>query len=137
MFDGGNTDIQEIAELAEDMAKSNKLSLIGIDAYGAVELAEALQPCRVEVVCVPQGWRLAPAIAWVERRLADGSIKHHGSSLLRMNVGNAVVTKMGNARSISKATAVGSGKIDGVAALLNASSACIARAAKPEPNISF
>lgn len=133
VFTGGNADILAIAELAEDLGQSGKLSMVGIDAFGAVELAEALQPCRAEVVSVPQGWRLSPAIAWVERRLAAGTIKHHGSGLLRLNIANSVVTKAGNARSISKATAVGSGKIDGVAALLNASAACLARAAKPEP----
>jgi phage terminase large subunit-like protein len=132
VFDGGSGDIRAIAELANELAETKKLSLIGIDAYGAAELAEALQHCGVEVVSVPQGWRIAPAISWIERRLADGTLRHHGSRLLRLNVGNAVVSKVGNARSISKATAVGSGKIDGVAALLNATAACIAREAKPE-----
>jgi phage terminase large subunit-like protein len=132
VFDNGSGDIQAIGELARELAETKKLSLIGIDAYGAAELAEALQPCGVEVVSVPQGWRIAPAISWIERRLADGTLRHHGSRLLRLNVGNAVVSKVGNARSISKATAVGSGKIDGVAALLNATAACIAREAKPE-----
>jgi phage terminase large subunit-like protein len=133
VFDGGAADIKGIAELAQELAETNKLSMIGIDAYGAAELAEALQPCRAEVVSVPQGWRLSSAISWVERRLAEGTLKHHGSRLLRLNVGNAVVTKVGNARSINKATAIGSGKIDGVAALLNAAAVCLARAVKREP----
>ena len=83
---------------------------------GATEMASALAPCGVEVVSVPQGWKLTPAISWIERRLAEGKLKHHGSQLLRLNVANAVIAHVGNARSISKATTVGKGKIDGVAA---------------------
>ena len=40
--------------------------------------------------------------------------------MLRWNVGNVVVERRGNAVSIGKATVVGAGKIDGVAATLTA-----------------
>jgi phage terminase large subunit-like protein len=80
----------------------------------------------VEVQGVPQGWRLTPAISWVERRIAGSSLRHNGGRLLRWNIGNAVITRQGNAVSISKATAVGAGKIDGVAAMLNAVAAHLA-----------
>jgi phage terminase large subunit-like protein len=58
-----------------------------------------------------------------------------GIGLLRWNVANAVLTRAGNAPSISKATAVGSSKIDGVAALLNAAAACVSRADQDKPSI--
>jgi hypothetical protein len=45
------------------------------------------------------------------------------------------VTRRGNALSISKETAVGAGKIDGVAAMLNAAAACLAKAAMDVPSV--
>jgi phage terminase large subunit-like protein len=126
LFEGGDGDIEEIATIMQRVADTGDLALIGIDAFGAAGLAEALAPTNVEVATVPQGWRLTPSLSWVERQLAEDALMHSGSSLLRWNMGNAVVTRVGNARSITKATAVGAGKIDGVAALLNAAAACLA-----------
>jgi phage terminase large subunit-like protein len=120
LFDGGGGDIEGIAEIASAVAATGNLAAIGIDSYGAAEMAEAVKGFGVEVVAVPQSWKLTPAITWIERRLADGFLSHCGSSLLRWNVGNAVVERRGNAVSISKATIVGAGKIDGLAATLTA-----------------
>lgn len=120
VFDDGGGDIDAVAKLVKQVAASGKLRLIGLDSYGAAGMAEALEPTGIEVVGVPQGWKLTPAIAWIERLIADTAFVHHGSGLLRWNTGNVVVTRHGNGRSISKATAVGSGKIDGIAALLHA-----------------
>lgn len=128
VFAGGAGDIAGFAEVVNLAAASGNLSLIGIDSYGATELGEAFADCGVEVQAVPQGWRLTPAISWVERRFADGAFRHNGAAIMRWNVGNATVTRQGNATSISKATAVESGKIDGVSALLNAVAACLAGA---------
>jgi phage terminase large subunit-like protein len=123
IFDGGSGDVEGIAEVVATVAKTGKLIAIGIDSYGAVEMAEALQAAigtsgAVEIVSVPQSWKLTPAVFWCERRLADGLLSHSGSTLLRWNMGNVVVTRRGNAVTISKATVVGAGKIDGVAAIL-------------------
>jgi phage terminase large subunit-like protein len=132
LFDGGNGDVEEIATIMQRVAESGKLRLIGIDAFGAPGMEKALAPTGIEVATVPQGWRLTPSLSWVERQLAENALTHSGSSLMRWNMGNAVVTRVGNARSVSKATAVGSGKIDGVAALLNAIAACLAAPAPTE-----
>jgi phage terminase large subunit-like protein len=130
IFDGGAGDVAGFVEVVDLASASGKLSLIGIDAYGATELGEAFANCGVEVQAVPQGWRLTPAISWIERRLADGALRHSGAALTRWNIGNAVVTRQGNATSISKATAVGAGKIYGVVSLLNAVAAYLVQAAK-------
>lgn len=130
IFDGGAGDVAGFAEVVDLAAASGKLSLIGIDAYGANELGDAFADCGAEVQAVPQGWRLTPAISWIERRLADGNFRHNGAAVMRWNVGNAVVTRQGNAISISKATAVGAGKIDGVASLLNAVAASLSQAGR-------
>jgi phage terminase large subunit-like protein len=133
LFDGGAADIDAIVEVAERCAKSGELRIIGIDSYGATELAAGLAGCGAEVVSVPQSWKLTPAITWIERRIADGRLRHSGAALLRWNIGNVVMTRQGNAVSISKAWVVGAGKIDGVAAMLNAVAACIS---DPEEEVS-
>ncbi len=132
LFDGGAADIAAVAEIARKAGRGN-LSLIAIDSYGATELAESLNDCGAPVEGVPQGWKLTPAIGWIERRLADQTLKHNGTGILRWNVHNCVVTRSGNAVAISKSASVGPGKIDGVAALLNAVAACLASAEKDVP----
>ena len=135
LVDDGGADIAAMKEIIRQAAATGKLSLVGIDAYGAADMTAAVQACEAEVESVPQGWKLTPAITFVERRLVSGTFKHSGSKLMRWNVGNAVVTRHGNALAISKATAVGSGKIDGVAALLNAVGACISRSDADRPSV--
>jgi phage terminase large subunit-like protein len=133
IFEGGGGDVTGFADVIRIAAASGKLRLIGIDAYGATELGQAFAEFDIEVQAVPQGWRLTPCLSWVERRLADDLLRHDASPILRWNVGNAVVTRSGNAVSISKATVVGVGKIDGVAALLNAVAACLASPESDSP----
>ena len=137
MFDGGGGDIDGIAEIVRTVAATNKLLTIGIDSYGAAGMVEALQDCGVEMVSVPQSWKLTPAITWCERRLADGVLSHCGSTMLRWNVSNAVVERRGNAVSISKAVIVGPGKIDGLAATLTAIAAFLDAAAEPGVQLFF
>ena len=132
MFDGGGGDIDGIAEITEIVAATGKLIAIGIDSYGASEMAEAVKGHGAEVVSVPQSWKLTPAVTWIERRLADGVLSHSGSTLLRWNMGNVVVERRGNAMSISKATIVGPGKIDGIAAMLTGVAAFIDAVAKTD-----
>jgi phage terminase large subunit-like protein len=135
IFSSGSGDVAGIAEVVSTVAASGKLLAIGIDSYGAAGMAEALQAAigstGVEIVSVPQSWKLTPAITWVERRLADGLLSHSGSTLTRWNIGNVTVTRRGNAVSISKDTIVGSGKIDGVAAILTGVAAYLDAVAKP------
>ena len=92
---------------------AGKLKLIGIDSYGATGLSAAFADCGAEVMTVPQGWKLTPAITWIERTLADDNLRHSGTTVMRWNVGNVVVSRRGNGFEIGKATVVGSGKIDG------------------------
>lgn len=120
IFDGGNADIVGFGEIAKTVATSRKLIGIGIDSYGASDVSGAVSGHGAEVVAVPQSWKLTPAITFYERRLAAGTLRHCGSTMLSWNVANAVVERRGNAKSISKATIVGPGKIDGLAASLTA-----------------
>jgi phage terminase large subunit-like protein len=100
-FEGGGGDIAGFIELANYLAATGKLQLIGIDSYGATELGQAFADCGVEVQGVPQGWKLTPALIWVERRLAEGKLKHHDSPVLNWNIHNATIVRSGNSLSIS------------------------------------
>lgn len=131
IFDGGDADIHGFGDVAKIVAASRKLVGIGIDSYGASDVAGAVGGHGVEVVAVPQSWKLTPAITWYERRMAAGTLRHCGSAMLSWNVGNAVVERRGNAKSISKATIVGPGKIDGLAAALTAAAVLLEKAAEP------
>lgn len=131
IFDGGDADIEGFGGIVETVAESGKLIGIGIDSYGASDVATTVGRHGVEVVAVPQSWKLTPAITFFERRLAAGTFRHCGAAMLLWNVGNAVVERRGNAKSISKATIVGPGKIDGLAASLTAAAVLLEKGAEP------
>lgn len=133
IYPDGSSDLEAIVDVVRRVIQL--LSIVGIDSYGAPGLAERLYEIGAEVEGVPQSWKLTPAIAWLERMLADGALRHHGSALLRWNVGNAVLERRGNAVSISKATAVGAGKIDGLASTLTAAAVLLSRAEKDIPSV--
>ena len=123
-------DVPEMADVAAVAYASGKLSLIGIDSYCSPSLVKGLYDAGIPedlVQSVKQGGHLQPAIFFVEEELAKGTLKHNGSALMRLNIFNAVLTKRVNSVSISKSSAVGSDKIDGVAALLNAATAHLAK----------
>jgi phage terminase large subunit-like protein len=111
LFNDGKGDVAAFQEVVGTAAATGKLGLIGIDACGATELTAAFVDFGVEVASVPQGRKLTPAITWIERRLTDDAFRHNGTKLMRWNIGNTVITGQGNVVSISKATAVGAGKI--------------------------
>ena len=132
IFDGGDADIEGFGEVVKTVAaRPGKLVGVGIDSYGASDVAATVGEYGVEVIAVPQSWKLTPAITFYERRLAAGTFRHSGSSMLAWNVGNAVIERRGNAKSISKATIVGPGKIDGLAASLTAAAVLLEKAASP------
>jgi phage terminase large subunit-like protein len=133
IFEGGIGDLLGITQAVKMVADTGKLSMIGIDSFGAPGLVEALSPLGAEISAVAQNYTLTPAIAQVPRLIAEGALKHSGSRLLRWNIGNSVVTRHGNSFHLSKATAVGAAKVDGAAALLNAVAVCLARAEEDQP----
>jgi phage terminase large subunit-like protein len=119
VFQGGLGDIDGFVEIIRILSESGKLRRIGVDNYAVVAQQHAFEDLG-EVVGVAQGWKLTPSITFVERSLASDTIRHSGTSILHWNILNAVATRHGNGVSITKETAVGGGKVDGVMALLNA-----------------
>lgn len=115
-------DIDEIVEIASVIHESGLLDKVGVDAVGIGAVVDALMELGIEqerIVAIPQGWRLAGAIKTVERKLAEGALRHDGSPLMAWCVGNAKVEPRGNAMLITKAAA-GFAKIDPLMALFNA-----------------
>jgi phage terminase large subunit-like protein len=116
-------DIAEIAALAEQIDESGKLGSVGLDPFGVGAIVDALAEVGIagndRVVGITQGWKLTGAIKTAERKLADGTLKHGGCSLMAWAVGNAKVEPRGNAIAITK-QASGSAKIDPLMAAFNA-----------------
>jgi phage terminase large subunit-like protein len=115
-------DVEEIADLCEQLDATGKLAQIGLDPMGIGSLVDALEAKGItgdRLVAVQQGWRLSGAIKTAERKLAEGTLLHSGQSITTWAVGNAKVEPRGNAVTISKATA-GSAKIDPLVAAFNA-----------------
>ena len=123
-------DVPEMADVAALAYASGKLSLVGIDSYCSPSVVKGLVETGIPediVQSVKQGGHLQPAIFFIEESLATGRLQHNGSAVMRWNIFNAVLTRRGPAVSISKSSVVGSDKIDGVAALLNAAAAHLAK----------
>lgn len=116
-------DVRAVADIVEQCEASGLLDKIGVDPSGIGQILDELAAREIapeRVVGISQGWRLGGAIKTTERKLAEGGLRHSGSALMAWCVGNARVEPKGNAILITK-SASGSGKIDPLMALFNAS----------------
>lgn len=94
---------------------------VGLDPNGVTALLEELALYDINspmVLGVSQGYKLSAAIFGVERKLADGTLKHSGSALLNWCVQNARAEMRGSNVYIEKKSA--SSKIDPLVAAFNA-----------------
>lgn len=125
-------DIAQVVAVVRKCEKSGLLERIGVDPEGIAMLVDAIvaeeNPDapngggagieRERIVGIPQGWKLVGPIKACERKLADHTLFHDDSSLMKWCVGNAIVEPRGNAITITKATC-GSAKIDPLMSLLD------------------
>jgi len=115
-------DIDELIEMILLLEDSGLLDRIGVDPAGIGTIVDAIIETEIEpdrIVGIPQGWKLTGSIKTVERKLADGSFKHNGSTFMNYNVSNAKTEPRGNATLITKQIS-GAAKIDALMATFNA-----------------
>ena len=111
---------------------------MALDPYGIGAIVDALGEVGISgqerIVGISQGWKLTGAVKTAERKLADGSLRHSGQTLMSWAVGNARVEPKGNAIMITK-QASGSAKIDPPMAAFNAIALMATTTSSPRPSI--
>lgn len=115
-------DVDGVADIVERCEEARLLERVGVDAAGIGSIVDALIDRGIaqdRIVAIPQGWKMVGAIKTLERKVAEGTIEHGGSTLMNWCVGNARVEPRGNAVIITK-QAAGSAKIDPLLATFNA-----------------
>lgn len=115
-------DVDDVCEIVAKIEDSGLLDKVGIDPAGIGGILDGLIDVGVpqdKIVGVSQGWRLGGAIKTAERKLAEGTLLHHGSRLMAWCTGNARVEPRGNSILITK-QASGTAKIDPLMATFNA-----------------
>lgn len=127
-------DVDDVCEIVSKIEESGLLDKVGIDPAGIGGILDGLIDAGVpqdKIVGVSQGWRLGGAIKTAERKMADGTLLHHGSRLMAWCVGNARVEPRGNSILITK-QASGTAKIDPLMATFNAVSLMSLNPAAPQ-----
>lgn len=115
-------DVDELIEMVLLLEESGLLDRIGVDPAGIGTIVDAIIDTDIEadrIVGIPQGWKLTGSIKTVERKLADGTFWHNGSTFMGYNVSNAKTEPRGNATLITKQIS-GAAKIDALMATFNA-----------------
>jgi phage terminase large subunit-like protein len=117
-------DIADIIGLIEQVRASGKLACVAVDPAGLGEIVDALAEIGIteesgELVGAKQGYAMMNAIKTAERKLANGTLLHDGSSLMAWCVGNVKIEPTATAIRATKQNA-GDAKIDPWAALMDA-----------------
>lgn len=117
-------DISAIVEIVADIKARGLLAAVAVDPAGLGEMIESLAEIGVtvedgSVVGAPQGYAMMNAIKTAERKLANGTLRHSGSSLMAWCVSNLKIEPTATAIRATKQNA-GDAKIDPVMALFDA-----------------
>jgi phage terminase large subunit-like protein len=127
-------DLSAAVDIIKQCLDSGKLAQVGLDAAGIGAMVDALSGIGVTqengmLGSVFQGVALMGAFQTIERKLADGSFKHGGQSLMSWCASNAIVKQTATGQRIER-DASGYGKIDPLMALFDAAALM---AKNPEP----
>lgn len=117
-------DLAGVIEIVQRVKESGLLACVGVDAIGIGGIVDAMDSIDVTeesglLRSVRQGISLMGAIKTVERKLADGSLRHSNQRMMSWCVGNVKVIFTPTAMRLARDEA-GAGKIDPVAAVLDA-----------------
>lgn len=115
-------DVDEVADIAEQIYASDLLDKIGVDPAGLGAILDKLEERGIpedKIIGISQGWKLGGAIKTSERWLAEGSFYPAAQPMMTWCVGNAKVEPRANSIMITK-QASGSAKIDPLMAMFNA-----------------
>jgi phage terminase large subunit-like protein len=115
-------DVRAVADVVEQCDASGLLDKVGVDPIGIGQVLDELAEREIDparIIGISQGYRLGGSIKTVERKLAEGALRHGGQPLMAWCVGNARIETRANSILVTKA-ASGSGKIDPIMALFNA-----------------
>lgn len=119
-----NADIAGITAIIGRAQRSGKLVCVGVDPAKLKTMVTSLEGDGIEVVAVPQGWKMNPHLIETERLLYSGKLLHSGSPMLRWNIANGRLAERGQAKALVKPSDLegGSGtqKIDGLVCLVMA-----------------
>lgn len=117
-------DISQIIEIISDIKDRNLLASVAVDPAGIGEFVDALAEIQItpenkKVVGAPQGYAMMNALKTAERKLANGTLWHGDSSLMKWAVSNIKIEPTATAIRATKQNA-GDAKIDPAMALFNA-----------------
>lgn len=117
-------DISDIIDIIAEVKRRGLLASVAVDPAGLGEMIEALAEIGVTqedglLIGAPQGYAMMNAIKTAERKLANGTLRHSGSSLMNWCVSNLKIEPTATAIRATKQTA-GDAKIDPVMALFDA-----------------
>lgn len=117
-------DIGAIVEIVKTIKERGKLAAVAVDPAGIGSLVDALATVQVtiegkQVIGAPQGYQMMNAIKSAERKLANGTLWHSKSDLMKWCCANLKIENTATAIRATKQNA-GDAKIDGMMALFDA-----------------
>src|SRR4051794_29495904 len=129
-------DIREIVAVVQSVKDRGLLAAVAVDPAGSGVFVDELAKIGVtkdddNLIGVPQGFGLMNALKTGERRLANGTLRHGGSSLMAWCVGNLKIEPTATAIRATKQNA-GDANIDPAMALFNAA---YVMTSNPEANV--
>ncbi len=117
-------DIDAVVEIVKDIKEKGLLAAVAVDPAGVGQFVDALAAIQVtpenkQVIGAPQGYQMMNAIKSTERKLANGTLWHSKSDMMRWNISNLKVEPTATAIRMTKQNA-GDMKIDAAMALFDA-----------------